>query len=103
VIQVSSNSVEPSESVNARYLLAKANDRSSCFDETKELWPKMPLVVERFTFACRAEWLAGAGASPDFAVVFPSGESQGIGPDPDAGEEVALSVSREIVGPNIDN
>ena len=69
VIQVRLNKVEPSESVNGRNLFAKTNDRSSCFDETKELWPKMPFVVERFAFAGRAEGLAGTGARPDFAVV----------------------------------
>ena len=103
VIQVSSNSVEPSESVNARYLLAKAHERSSCFDETKELWPKMPFVVERFAFAGRAEGLAGTGAGPGFAVIWPTGESQGVRPDPDTGEEVALGVSGDIIGPNIGN
>ena len=60
VIQVRLNKVEPSESVNGRNLLANAYDRSSCFDESKEFWPKMPFVVERFAFAGRAEWLAWA-------------------------------------------
>jgi len=96
VLQVRSNNVEPSESVNARYLLAKANERSSCFDESKELWPKMPFVVERFAFAGRAEGLAWAGAGPDFAAVGPSGESQCIAPDGDSSEPVALSESFDI-------
>jgi hypothetical protein len=102
-IQVRLNKVEPSESVNGRNLLAKANERSSCFDETKELWPKMPFVVERFAFAGRAERLARAGAGPDFPVVWPPGEAQGVRPDPDAGEEMALGVSSQVVGLNIDN
>jgi hypothetical protein len=78
VIQVRLNKVEPSESVNGCNLFAKANERSSCFDEWKPLWPKMPFVVERFAFAGRAEWLAGAGAGPDFSVIGPSGEAQGV-------------------------
>jgi hypothetical protein len=60
VIQVSVNSVEPSESVNRRNLLAKAYERSSFADEKKPDWPKMPFVVERFSFAGGAEGLAGA-------------------------------------------
>ena len=103
VIQVRLNNVEPSESVNGRNLLAKANERSSCFDETKELWPKMPFVVERLAFAGRAEGLAGAGTRPDFPVIWPPGEAQGIRPDPDAGDEMALGVSSQVVGLNIDN
>jgi len=103
LIQVRLNKVEPSESVNGRNLLAKANERSSCFDETKELWPKMPFVVERFAFAGRAEGLAWAGTRPDFPVVWPPGKAQSVRPDPDAGEEVALGVSSQVVGPNIDN
>ncbi len=103
VIQVRLNKVEPSESVNGRNLLAKAYDRSSCFDETKEVWPKVPFIVERFAFAGRTEGLAGTASGPDFAVVWPSGEPQGIGPDPDSGEEVALVVSGEVAGSNIGN
>ena len=103
VIQVRLNKVEPSESVNGRNLLPKANDRSSCFDEWKPLWPKMPFVVERFAFAGRTEGLAGAGACPDFAVVGPSGETEGVGPDTDSGEEVALSVFGEVICSNIGN
>jgi hypothetical protein len=102
-VQVRLNKVEPSESVNGRNLLAKANERSSCFDQSKELWPKMPFIVERLAFACRAEGLAGAGTGPDFAVVGPSGEPEGIGPDPDSGEEMALRVSSEVIGGNIGN
>jgi hypothetical protein len=77
-VQVRLNKVEPSESVNGRNLLAKRNDRSSCFDESKELWPKMPFVVERLAFSSRAERLAGAGARPDFALVGPSGEPERV-------------------------
>jgi hypothetical protein len=63
----------------------------------------MPFVVERFPFTGRAEGLAGAGACPDFAVVGPSGETQGMAPDADSGEKVALAESSEIIGLNIDN
>ncbi|HYV62398.1 MAG TPA: hypothetical protein VE958_06975 [Bryobacteraceae bacterium] len=84
-------------------MLAKANDRSSCFDETKELWPKMPFVVERRAFSGRAEWLAGTAARPDFAVVGPAGEPERVGPDSDAGEEVTLGISSQLIGSNIGN
>lgn len=32
------------------------------------------------------------------SLVWPSGEAQGVGPDPGAGEEVALGVSGEVLG-----
>jgi hypothetical protein len=51
----------------------------------------------------RAEGLAGAGAGPDFAVVGPSGESEGVAPDSDASEEVALPEASEVIGSNIEN
>jgi hypothetical protein len=97
------NKVEPSESVDRRNLFAKAYDRSSCLDESKELWPKMPFVVERFTFAGRAEGLAGAGARPDFPFVGPPGETERVAPDADSGKEVTLGVSGKVGGPNIGN
>jgi hypothetical protein len=65
--------------------------------------PKVPLVIEPASFACRGERLAGTGAGPDRAVVRPAGSTQGIGPDADAGEEVALDESSEFRRSNIDN
>jgi hypothetical protein len=103
VIQVRLNKVEPSESVNGRNLFAKANDRSSCFDEWKPDWPKMPFVVERLALAGRTEGLTGTGTGPDLSVIWPSRKSQGIAPDSDPGEEVTLGISSEVVSPNIGN
>jgi hypothetical protein len=51
-----------------------------------------------FPLARGAEGLAGARACPNRSVIGPAGESQGVGPSADAGEEVALSVSIEILG-----
>jgi hypothetical protein len=103
VIQVRSYKVEPREAVKARYLFAKDCDRSSCFDESKPSWPKVPRIVERFAFAGRAEGLTGAGASPDFAVVGPSGEPECVTPNSNTAEEMALGVASQIVGLNIEN
>src|ERR1035438_4712518 len=99
IIQVRLNKVEPSESVNRRDLFAKAYDRSSCFDEPKELWPKMPFVVERFAFAGRAEGLAGARPRPDFAVS-PSRKIEGVVPYCNSAEEMRSFESFEVFWPN---
>ena len=61
----------------------------------------MPLVSKPFSFACRGERLAWAGSSPDLGVVADAGEAQGVRPDPDAGEEVALGISSKFIWPDI--
>jgi len=63
----------------------------------------VPCVFIRAAFAGCAEGLTGTRSCPDFAVVGPSGEPEGVGPDADPGEEVALGEASEIVGSNIDN
>jgi hypothetical protein len=89
--QVSVYKVEPTEAVLARNLLAKDDWRAALADEVEEGRPEVPLVSEPCAFACRAERLARATACPDRAVIGPSGAAQGVGPDANACEEVALS------------
>jgi len=101
--QVSEYSVEPVEAVLARNLLSKDDWRAALCDEPMEVRPEVPLVVEPLALARRAERLAGAGAGPDRAVVGPSGEAEGVAPDADPCEEMALSESVEVIRSNIDN
>jgi hypothetical protein len=68
-----------------------------------ELGPEVPVVGKSGTFAGGAEGLAGTGAGPDGLVVGPSCKTEGVGPDADPGEEVALGVALEVDGLNIDN
>ena len=63
----------------------------------------MALIVAATLRAGRAEWLAGARASPNRSVVGNPGESQGVAPASDTGEEVALTVGSQIVGSYIEN
>lgn len=99
-VQVISYKVEPSEAVNRRYLLAKDALRSSCFDEAKEVWPKMPWIVLRGSFAGAGEGSARAGAGPDGAVGGPSGKGEGVVPNRDACKEMHSGESPEVVGGN---
>lgn len=101
--QVSAYNVDPAEAVLARNLLSKDNWRSALGDEAIELRPEVPVVVEAFSLSCGAERLAGAGAGPDGPVVGPSGETKGVGPDADSGEEVALSVTVEVRSSHVPN
>jgi hypothetical protein len=96
-------SVEPAKAVLARNLLSKDNWRAALCDETMELGPEMALVGKSGTFAGGAEGLARAGASPDGAVVGPSCETEGVGPDADPGEEVALGVALEVARSHVPN
>jgi hypothetical protein len=97
--QVSAYSVEPRPAVSTRNLLSKDDWREALGDEATPLGPEMPLVVGAFASAGDGEGLAGAGASPDGSVVGPSGESERVAPDSDAGEEVRLrSSSNRLTG-----
>jgi hypothetical protein len=56
----------------------------------------VPLVSKPRAFACRAERLAWAGAGPNRLSVWNAGTSQGMRPDADSCEEVALRVLSKI-------
>jgi hypothetical protein len=100
---VTAYSVEPSEAVLARNLLSKDDWRTALADEPVELGPEVALVGKSCSFSGGAEGLTRARAGPDGSVVGPSCETEGIGPDADPGEEVALREFAKIVGSNIDN
>jgi hypothetical protein len=63
----------------------------------------MALIVETAFAPGPAEGLAGAASGPCVLAIRPPGLSEGVAPDPDPGEEVALGVSPEVVGPNKSN
>lgn len=84
--------VEPRLCVTACNLLTKEDSRAALANEVVPGRPKMPLVSKPSSFTCRAERLAGARACPDLAVVTPAGAPQGVAPDSDAGEEMALPI-----------
>jgi hypothetical protein len=93
--------VEPRLCVLARNLLSKDDWRAVLRDEPMERWPQVPLVIKPAAFACRGERLAWAGSGPHGTVIRPSGEPQGVGPSANAGEEMALGVASEVVGPHV--
>jgi hypothetical protein len=101
--QVSAYSVEPAEAVLARNLLSKDNWRAALCDEPMELGPEVTLVGKSCSFSGGAEWLAWARAGPDGPVVGPSCETEGVAPDADTGEEVALGVTLEVARSHVPN
>jgi hypothetical protein len=99
--QVSVNKIEPTEAVLARNLLSKDDCRLALRDERVPVRPEMPLVVKPSAAASLGERLAGARARPNSAIVSPPSETQGIRPDSDAGEEMALRETGEVTGPDV--
>lgn len=63
----------------------------------------MTLVRKSCSLARGAERLAGTRARPDFAVVGPAGETGGVAPDSDPGEEMALSIPGKVVCSDIND
>lgn len=88
--------MQPRPASRARNLLAKDDCRIALGDEASELGPEMALVGCTSLAARNGEWLAGAGAGPDVAIVGPSGEAQGVAPDASSSEEVALPESHKV-------
>ena len=97
--QVSRYKIEPVASV--LNLLSNDDCRLALRDEVEPVGPQMPLVTKPSAFACCAERLAGARACPNWAIVSPPSAAQGVAPDPDAGEEMALGVGSQVVGSDI--
>lgn len=98
---VSLNKVEPTVSNCRLNLLTKDDCRLALADEIEEDGPEVPFVVDSCLFAGSAEGLAWAASGPDWPVVRPSGVAQGMGPDADPGEEVALGEFKQVVGSHI--
>jgi hypothetical protein len=96
--QVSVYKVEPTEAVLACNLLAKDDVRAALRDEAEEVGPEVSLVVEASTLACGAERLTWARTGPNRTLVTPPGAAQGVAPDADPGEEVALGVTTKVIG-----
>jgi hypothetical protein len=84
-------------------LFSKDDWRAALADEAVELRPEVPVVVEALALSGCTERLAGAGAGPDRSIVGPSGETEGVGPDADACEEVALGVTVEVRSSHVAN
>lgn len=94
---VSLYKVDPRIDVLARNLLSKDRCRHSLTDEMEEVRPEVPLVSKPKSCACRAERLARTGTGPNRSVIRPSGHAEGVAPDADSCEEMALCVASEVV------
>lgn len=95
--------VDPRISVFARNLLSKDDWRLALADEVIPGRPEVPLIIKSSSFACRAERLARTGTGPNRSIVGPACAPEGMRPDADTGEEVALCVSANIFWSNIFN
>jgi hypothetical protein len=96
--QVNVNNVEPAVSNRCCNLLSKDNCRAALADEACPMWPEVARVCKPFTFSCGAEAGARATSRPNRSVIGPSGESDGVAPDSNAGEEMALGKTSKVGG-----
>lgn len=85
----------------SRSLLSNEDWRAALLDEPLPFRPEVPLVIKPKALACLGDRLARAAAAPDGSIVGPSGLPESEGPEPDAGEEVGLGESPEIVGADV--
>jgi hypothetical protein len=96
--QVRRNKVEPSESVVGRNLFAKDCDRLRDADEAEEFGPEMTFIGCAGSFSGNRERLARARSRPDALFVRPACAPEGVTPDSNSGEEMALTESGEVCG-----
>lgn len=102
-LQISTNAGQPFVASLPRNLFSKDDCRSALGDKASEDGPQMPLVCEPDLLSCRGKRLAGARASPNRSVIWPSGQPESEGPSSDASKEVALGVPTEVAGSDIDD
>ena len=95
--QISAHSVEPTVASLSRNLFSHDDRGPDGADESKEVGPQMPWVVDTAAFARDRERLAGARTRPEGPVVGPSGEAAGESPPADPGEEVALGEVSQVI------
>jgi hypothetical protein len=96
--QVRRNKVEPSESVIGRNLFAKDWDRVLDADEAEEFGPEMTFIGCAGSFSGNRERLTRARSRPDALFVRPACAPEGVTPDSNSGEEMALGKASEVCG-----
>jgi hypothetical protein len=91
--QVVEYKIEPPEGSSSVNLLSKDDCRAALLNERKPDGPQMPGVVGALALAGRAERLAGAGARPYRAIVWPAGEPERTAPAANPSEEMSLPIA----------
>src|SRR4026209_683899 len=98
--QVSANTIEPAVSNRCFNLFTKDDWRAALRNELAPDRPKVARIVPASLGAVSRERLTGPTPGPDLSVVRPASEPERVGPPADAGEEVTLPESSEVVGGN---
>jgi hypothetical protein len=101
--QVSEYNIEPGESVLFRNLFTKDRDRSALADKFKPLGPQVSFIFRTQCLSGSREGLAGATTCPNRSTIGPPCESKRVAPSTNAGEEVALRESSQVVWFNFFN
>jgi hypothetical protein len=96
--QISEHSVEPILANRCRNLFSHHDSGPAGTDESERFGPEVPFVRGALLFSGDGERLARGASAPEGSVVRPAGETGGVGPSAEAGEEVALRVAVEVFG-----
>jgi hypothetical protein len=99
--QISANSGEPFASILARNLLSKDDWRRALSDKAVKSGPEMSLIGMALPLSSARKRLTGTGARPHWAFIRPASDPRGEAPPTDAREEVALRISGEVSGLDI--
>jgi len=89
------------DDLGGRDLLPEDDGGAAFADEGEPSWPEVPLVGGPPSPSRVGIGLAGAGAGPAPEVVGDSGEAEGVGPDPDSGEPMALGEPPDVAGTDV--
>ncbi|KRB08046.1 hypothetical protein [Lysobacter sp. Root690] len=95
-LQIRQNSVERQRDEASNVFAQECSGSRGC-NKAMQLRPEVTVVLLRALSSRDAERLAREAARPDFFVVGPAGETAGVGEATEAGEEVALAVTVQIV------
>ena len=101
--QVSLNQVEPAVINRCFNLLSKDDCRAALADEIEPVGPEVAVVGGTKSSAGGAKWLARATTCPNRSGSGPAGESEGVAPDADSGEKMALNISSKVFDCDISN
>ncbi len=89
------------DDLGGRDLLPEDDEGTALADEGEPGWPEVTFVGGPSPPSRVGIGLAGAGAGPAPEVVGDSREAEGVGPDPDSGEPMALGEPPDVVGTDV--
>ncbi len=101
--QISAYTGEPFKSILARNLFSKDCWRPALGDEAVKSGPEVSLIGMARSASRARKRLTWTAGSPDFSIVGPLRELEGVGPAANAGEKMALPKRSQFLGIDFDD